>query len=143
MGGAVSSTSGKVASSGPSLKFRRSSTVNQPEVSVPGSGNTWQPNPDQFETLESVQESLKQAGLVSSNLILGIDFTKVCDVHPECCNAVGDMRACRTPLPPAHPQPTHRPPARLHLVSPPSIQGGKRRWRPVCLYVCVVDGNCI
>lgn len=30
---------------------------------------------DKYETIEQVQDALKEAGLESSNLILGIDFT--------------------------------------------------------------------
>ena len=32
--------------------------------------------PDRFETLEELQEALRTAGLESSNLIIGIDYTK-------------------------------------------------------------------
>ncbi|KAH7473878.1 E3 ubiquitin-protein ligase RGLG2 [Phytophthora ramorum] len=36
----------------------------------------FQPIPDRYETIEQVQSDLRKAGLESSNLILGIDFTE-------------------------------------------------------------------
>jgi len=36
----------------------------------------FQPIPDQFETYEEVEEALRAAGLESSNLVIGIDYTK-------------------------------------------------------------------
>lgn len=37
---------------------------------------TFSPIRDKYETLEQVQEDLKKGGLESSDLIIGIDFTK-------------------------------------------------------------------
>jgi len=42
-----------------------------------GSNSTFRPFHDKYETVEEVQEALRNAGLESSNLILGVDFTKV------------------------------------------------------------------
>lgn len=36
---------------------------------------------DQFTTFEQVQQSLNDAGLESSNLIIAIDFTKACTLY--------------------------------------------------------------
>jgi hypothetical protein len=33
-------------------------------------------NPDRYKTLEEVQNAIRNAGLESSNLILGVDYTK-------------------------------------------------------------------
>jgi E3 ubiquitin-protein ligase RGLG len=41
-----------------------------------GSNSTFRPFHDKYETVEEVQEALRNAGLESSNLILGVDFTK-------------------------------------------------------------------
>lgn len=45
------------------------------------SGNTFRPFQDKYETIEEVQEALRNAGLESSNLILGIDYTKSNDYN--------------------------------------------------------------
>ncbi len=37
----------------------------------------WKPIPDQFSTIDEVTWALRDHGLESSNLIIGIDFTKV------------------------------------------------------------------
>ena len=36
----------------------------------------FQPIPDRFQTIEEVQKAVRAAGLESSNLIIGVDFTK-------------------------------------------------------------------
>jgi hypothetical protein len=41
-----------------------------------GSSSGFVANPDRYKTLEEVQRALRQAGLESSNLIIGIDYTK-------------------------------------------------------------------
>merc|ERR1712146_522994 len=40
------------------------------------SGNTFRPIPGRFSSIQQVQKAVRQAGLESSNLILGVDFTK-------------------------------------------------------------------
>jgi E3 ubiquitin-protein ligase RGLG len=41
----------------------------------------WAPIPDRFSTMAEVQDALRANGLESSNLIVGIDFTKVRKFH--------------------------------------------------------------
>jgi len=41
-----------------------------------GSTSSWNPILDKYQTIEQVQEALRQAGLESCNLIVGIDYTK-------------------------------------------------------------------
>mmetsp|Transcript_20159 Transcript_20159/g.30198 ORF Transcript_20159/g.30198 Transcript_20159/m.30198 type:complete len:101 (+) Transcript_20159:45-347(+) len=36
----------------------------------------WNPIPDQYQSLKEVNRALRKAGLESSNLIIGIDYTK-------------------------------------------------------------------
>lgn len=36
----------------------------------------WQPIPDKFHTMKQVEEALREAGLESSSLIVGVDYTK-------------------------------------------------------------------
>jgi hypothetical protein len=50
--------------------------LGQIEEFKPKKGSAFYCIPDQFRTLEEVQLALRAAGLESSNLILGIDFTK-------------------------------------------------------------------
>jgi len=49
-----------------------STTSNKPTKK----SSTFQPIPDKYKTIEQLQEGLKQSGLESSNLIIGIDYTK-------------------------------------------------------------------
>ncbi|EEY58206.1 copine-like protein, putative [Phytophthora infestans T30-4] len=46
------------------------------ETNAAGPFKKFQPIPDRYETIEEVQSDLRKAGLESSNLILGIDFTE-------------------------------------------------------------------
>jgi len=41
-----------------------------------GSTSSWNPILDKYETIEQVQEALREAGLESCNLIVGVDYTK-------------------------------------------------------------------
>lgn len=41
-----------------------------------GNNNKFRPIPDRFTSIQQVQKAVRQAGLESSNLILGVDFTK-------------------------------------------------------------------
>lgn len=41
-----------------------------------GHSSSFRPIPDQFTTYEQVQQALRDAGLESSSLIVGVDFTK-------------------------------------------------------------------
>ena len=38
-----------------------------------------------YETFEQLQDALRTAGLESSNLVIGIDYTKVGGVLPAAC----------------------------------------------------------
>lgn len=54
-------------------------TTSKSPKKVGGTGAPkWKPIPDRFSTMEEVQDALRANGLESSNLIVGIDFTKVC-----------------------------------------------------------------
>ncbi|KAA8523388.1 hypothetical protein F0562_009811 [Nyssa sinensis] len=48
----------------------------QPQTTVKHQKNKYQYIPDNFSTLEQVTAALRESGLESSNLILGVDFTK-------------------------------------------------------------------
>jgi E3 ubiquitin-protein ligase RGLG len=50
------------------------SVVETPEVKKPA--YTFVVNPDQYHSLKDVQDALHKAGLESSNLIIGVDYTK-------------------------------------------------------------------
>eukprot|EP00873_Tetraselmis_striata_P025105 jgi/Tetstr1/445369/TSEL_033167.t1 len=52
-------------------------TTSKSPKKVGGTGAAkWKPNPDRFGSMAEVQDALRANGLESSNLIIGIDFTK-------------------------------------------------------------------
>eukprot|EP00951_Prasinocladus_malaysianus_P000173 scaffold1295_cov33-Prasinocladus_malaysianus.AAC.1 len=59
---------GVVSTKGGSSPQKQAKEVKKP--------HKWKPIPDRFSSLQEVQASLRRNGLESSNLILGIDFTK-------------------------------------------------------------------
>eukprot|EP00210_Caulerpa_lentillifera_P000958 g926.t1 len=59
-----------------SSSFGHTQNPNMPKETFPQPQPTFRPILDQFETLQEVQDALQQAGLESSQLIVGIDFTK-------------------------------------------------------------------
>lgn len=64
---------------GPSASGSSCSTATGEAVTAyppPQAASTFHAIPDQFETLEQVQEALREAGLEASNLIVAVDFTR-------------------------------------------------------------------
>ncbi|ESQ27181.1 hypothetical protein EUTSA_v10018670mg [Eutrema salsugineum] len=99
--------SGKSKSS-PSFKDRTTSSVsNEPSPSVPAisvpdkikvAKKKYELIPDRFSSLDQVSKALREAGLESSNLILGIDFTKSNEwtgktsFDGKCLHALGETK---------------------------------------------------
>ncbi|KAI3719178.1 hypothetical protein L6452_20072 [Arctium lappa] len=60
----------------PSLVFNRKGPSSGSTKSRKGTKNKYEYIPDNYSSLEQVTQALRESGLESSNLILGIDFTK-------------------------------------------------------------------
>lgn len=77
----------------------------------------WRPIPDSFSTLEEVQNALRARGLESSNLILGIDFTKVIAPWPWRALSLPSRPRCPSQVArlPDRPKPGGRPPCPIQL----------------------------